>query len=49
MKFVVEFIDYEPGSDREITASRLERLLQKLLDKDMSDGYVTVTEKKDDA
>lgn len=50
MKFIVEIRDYEPGrSDRTITAGRIERAIQALLDKDESDGVVIVSRGPGDA
>lgn len=48
-RFTVELRDYEPGMkpDR-LTPDRIERGIQKMLDRDMSDGYVIVTEEGDE-
>jgi hypothetical protein len=43
--FTVALRDYESGFDPDrLTTERIERVIQKMLDKDMSDGYVVVTE-----
>lgn len=48
MKFIVEVRDYEQGSDdADITTGRIERAVQKMLDKDGSDGVVIVTRDSD--
>lgn len=48
-EFTIEIHDYEPGEDPDpLTTERLERVIQKMLDKDMSDGWVLVTEKPAD-
>lgn len=44
MRFMVEVRDYEAGrEDRTLDAPRLERLVQRLLDRDGSEGIVFVT------
>ena len=50
MKFMVEIRDYEAGSkDRDITASRIESAIQRMLDRDASDGVVIVKKATADA
>jgi hypothetical protein len=48
MKFIVEIRDYEAGTDeRDLTAARIERAVQKLLERDESDGIVIVKRQDD--
>ena len=48
-RFVIEVRDYDPGREPDpLTEARIERGVQKMLDRDVSDGYVIVTEKKED-
>lgn len=44
-KFVIEIRDYDAGRDPDpLTTSRIEKVVQKMLDRDESDGVVIVTE-----
>jgi hypothetical protein len=44
-RFIIEVRDYEPGTDPDpLTIGRIERVVQKMLDRDGSDGVVIVTE-----
>ena len=48
-KFTVELHDYACGIEPEsITAARIERVIERMIEKDVSDGYVIVTEEKSD-
>jgi hypothetical protein len=47
-RFVIEVKDYEPGNEPDtLTTERIERVVTKMLEKDVSDGYVVVTEEQE--
>lgn len=49
-RFTIEIRDYEAGLDPDpLTRVRVERVVQKMLDRDGSDGVVIVTEEKENA